>query len=644
MKTSKPTTLAAIALGLLASISSTHAQTLVYDEEFDSTGNGYNIDASTAIIGDDDWVDFGNRVTTDFNGNEGYFTADSGSETVLAGRSNSGDLQIRTDFAPGITKDEVGRIEIRARIDIDQNDAYDDTLVASSLSLFWGTDTYVVPGAQNGNSNVSNNSLGTADQVIAESDGWHLFVWIDNGGLSGGSGNTVNSWRLDAVNGNSGSSFEVDYFKVEESTLIQIDPVDPIPAEFTLREEWNWNTNGAAEGWTPTANGHFTISGVSGGLLTGISDGGGDPGLNSPSFEVLDVTSGRFIIEIGILADSGDTAEKQLFWKLNGGGVSATQSIKIPAGSVPANDALHVIRLNLEDVINNRITGLRYDPSNAMNITSNIDYIRIYSEGPEIPYFPPPVVELDPAPLGPEFIEQQVWDWDIVDDLDGWSTADMEFSNPNDSFSGVFDSAIFGEAIGTDPKITSSAFSVNPPASQQFVVEIDFDDLGAPDTGGQLFWIDDNVGFLGTRSVVTPNVPFDESPHTVRVTFTNNIEGALRQLRFDPTNIDQRYFGIDAVRIYTNGEPVTPEAPRITSFSYDSTTGDAEVVLLGNASTVYSFVRAADLDFSASSSITLTGATIGTLSGGGVETNGSGNATVQFNLGTSPMNFLRAED
>ncbi|MEP4079385.1 hypothetical protein [Haloferula sp.] len=642
MKIHKSRISAVMLSGLLTSASLSHAQTILFQEEFDGT-TGYNPDSNTAMVGENDWVDFANRISGNFNAVEGYATAVGGTETVVTGSSATGqnDPQIRSDFATNFDKTMVGRVELRIRLDSDKDDDFDsdDTVVATNVTIAFGTSQYINPGAANIAG--TNTSIGVADSVTAQSDGWHLVVWDDVGGLTGGGvTDTIQSLRIDPVNINPETSFEIDSLTFYESEIVEIDPVDPIPVDFNLKEEWTFDSD--AEGWTVGANGHFTLGSFAGGLLSGISDGGSDPNLDSPGFEVLDVESGQFIIELGLVIDEDDDTEKQLFWKLGGGGAVGTQ--KIAFKGIPSDGSLHVVRINLDDAINDRITGLRFDPSNEIAITSSIDYVRIYSKGTEIPYFPPPVVELDPAPLGGGFLLQQEWDWDIDDDLDSWIVNNSLLMNPNDGDTGVFNSTIFAESIGADPQMISPAFSINPPASQQFVVEIDFEADGAPDTGGQLFWIDDNMGFLGVRSVVTPVVDFDEDPHTVRVTFTNNIEGALRQLRFDPTNIEETYFGIDAIRIYTSGPPVSTEAPRITSFSYDSATGDSEAVLLGNATTVYTFSSAADLDFTSSTPISLTGATVGSLSGGGVETDGSGNATVQFNLGMDPANFIRAED
>ncbi|MFC7336031.1 hypothetical protein ACFQY0_02485 [Haloferula chungangensis] len=633
------------ALSLLAGMSLLNAQT-IYNEEFDGLGNGYNSDSATAVAGDDDWVDFNNRITTDFSGNEGYFTAVGGTETVLTGASNAqNDPQVRSDFSPGLNQADIGRVELRIRIDTDLDLDYDadDSIAAEFVELSWGFAGYVSPGA--GNIGGNNTVFGLPDTIEVQSDGWHLLIWDDNGGLGFG---TVNSLRIDPTTGAgiNTASFEIDYLRIEQATAtpeVELDPTTPIGAEFTLRQEWNWNTDGDQEGWTPGGNGHFTVTGVAGGLLTGESSDN-DAQLNSPAFEALDVETGRFIIEIGIVSDVNDTSSKRLFWGLDGDGVTADQSRVI--SNVPNDGLSHVIRLNLNDVINDRLTSLRYDPSSTSGITSNLDYIRIYSEGPEITPIPDPLAELDPATLSPTFQLQEEWTFENVDDAEGWTGIQVAIANPNDGFTGVFNGSLFVDTTGTDSRVVSPGFATNASASGVFVVEIDYPADFTPDDNGQFFWSNGTGGF-GGNLVNTPNVPNEGAPHTVRITLTSDhvTDGVLTGLRFDSTNGESVYYGVEAVRVYTDGPPVSTEAPRITSFNYDPSTGNSEASLVGTPSTVYSFVSATDLDFTGSSTIALTGATVGTLSGGGVQTDGGGNATVQFNLGTTATKtFVRAED
>ena len=194
-------------------VSTTSAATVAYLDEFDGNTNGYNPDSTTAVAAGD-WVDFANRIGNDFSGNEGYTTAVGGSETVLTGGANSGDPQIRADFGIGIDKTTVAEFALRLRADVDQNSTYDDALVNANFNLFWGTDQYVHPGAQNGNSQLNFN-LGGPTSLVAQSDGWHLATWtIPAGGLTAGTGGNLDSLRIDPVNNLIGSSFEVDYVSV----------------------------------------------------------------------------------------------------------------------------------------------------------------------------------------------------------------------------------------------------------------------------------------------------------------------------------------------------------------------------------------------------------------------------------------------
>ncbi|MCH7226878.1 hypothetical protein [Haloferula sp. A504] len=89
-----------------------------------------------------------------------------------------------------------------------------------------------------------------------------------------------------------------------------------------------------------------------------------------------------------------------------------------------------------------------------------------------------------------------------------------------------------------------------------------------------------------------------------------------------------------------------PSTLALADFTYDPADGSAEVSIVGAANTNYKLVEADDLDFSNpdQNPIPLTAASVGTLDGNEVTTDASGNATVQFNLGTAKAaTFLRAE-
>jgi len=82
------------------------------------------------------------------------------------------------------------------------------------------------------------------------------------------------------------------------------------------------------------------------------------------------------------------------------------------------------------------------------------------------------------------------------------------------------------------------------------------------------------------------------------------------------------------------------------SFTYDPATGNAEASIVGAPNTNYKLTEAGDLDFTNPDAdpVPLTGATVGAQAGNEVTTDGTGNATVQFNLGTTKTaTFIRAE-
>jgi acyl-CoA thioesterase-1 len=87
-------------------------------------------------------------------------------------------------------------------------------------------------------------------------------------------------------------------------------------------------------------------------------------------------------------------------------------------------------------------------------------------------------------------------------------------------------------------------------------------------------------------------------------------------------------------------------SPRLSGLIYLHATGESEINFSGNPNTRYKLVRADDLDFSnpTEDPLALMSATIGTIEAGGFVTDSNGNATLQFNLGTGPMSFVRAEE
>jgi len=191
----------------------------LFNEEFDGTV-GYNVSSATALVGDNDWVDFSDRLTASavgLGGIEGYATAFGGTETVLTGapRAGQNDPQIRSDFEPGFDKTLVNGLELRLRIDLNLNGTYDDTLTAANFNVYWGTQAYATPGAVNGPSQLNFN-FGSPTAITAQGEGWYLATWtITPGSLTQGTnGVTVRSLRVDPVNNVPGASYELDYLRV----------------------------------------------------------------------------------------------------------------------------------------------------------------------------------------------------------------------------------------------------------------------------------------------------------------------------------------------------------------------------------------------------------------------------------------------
>mgnify|MGYP001571741790 CR=1 FL=1 len=198
---------------------------VLFLEEFDGNNKGYNVNSATAVSGGD-WVDFGNRIAASDIGTsiEGYTTAGTG-ESVLAGASGAGqnDPQIRSDFSIGFADaGDITSISVRIRVDLNDNGIFDDTLAESNVDLAFGNATYVVPKAGN-TANAGNQNFdglaGFTSTKIDEANGWTIFSYTCEVDRLG----SMRSLRLDPINNNPGTSYEVDYISIqgipEPSTL-----------------------------------------------------------------------------------------------------------------------------------------------------------------------------------------------------------------------------------------------------------------------------------------------------------------------------------------------------------------------------------------------------------------------------------------
>ena len=126
--------------------------------------------------------------------------------------------------------------------------------------------------------------------------------------------------------------------------------------------------------------------------------------------------------------------------------------------------------------------------------------------------------------------------------------------------------------------------------------------------------------------------------------------GGAIQATFNGEVIDATAFAAN-FEVSADGKTLTmvttepPVTPLLTGFTYAVATGACEVSIEGAANTAYKLVEAADLDFSSPDQdpVPLDAATVGTLAGDVVTTDGDGNATVEFEL-TGDATFIRAEE
>ncbi|MCH7228954.1 hypothetical protein [Haloferula sp. A504] len=162
--------------------------------------------------------------------------------------------------------------------------------------------------------------------------------------------------------------------------------------------------------------------------------------------------------------------------------------------------------------------------------------------------------------------------------------------------------------------------------------------------GGTIYVNRDVSGVL-TNGNVGPLLE-DTDPADVDIGATNwfRIKGltpdANGDLAFSMGGANSPFSGFQLIRM------PAPSSVVLVDFTYNPATGTAEVSIEGIPNTPYKLVEADDLDFSNpdQNPIPLSGASVGTQVGNTVTTDGSGSATVQFNLGTTKdATFLRAE-
>lgn len=132
--------------------------------------------------------------------------------------------------------------------------------------------------------------------------------------------------------------------------------------------EWNWQTNGNYEGWTPGND--IASSSVTDGMLQ-VTLGGADSQLTSPAVSINAADNKQFVLQYRNGTGNGTA---QLYWKTTGHGYSEAYSLPI---SVQTDNEWHELRVQLPASWTGTVTELRFDPSQGSSGTFEIDYMRI---------------------------------------------------------------------------------------------------------------------------------------------------------------------------------------------------------------------------------------------------------------------------
>ncbi len=258
---------------------------------------------------------------------------------------------------------QVGYIKMRYRV----LDGAGTPIIPPPTDLLLST-----PGGVQGNANATSNSQTVVDAV----NGWTENVWNLTDVFTG----TLTALRIDPVGGpidGGNGIFEIDYIQALETDVappfvVEVDPPAIAPRYQLVRE---WTTDADWAKWTPT---DFTIDSITGGVLSGTSTSG-DAQLsvtNAADFgaPVPAPVSGKFVFEYAITQGLASSGEQILFYTDDAGGVSAARSVT----TADTDNAPHVVRATLTNLITGNLTGLRFDPSAVIDAPTSLDYFRVY--------------------------------------------------------------------------------------------------------------------------------------------------------------------------------------------------------------------------------------------------------------------------
>lgn len=151
--------------------------------------------------------------------------------------------------------------------------------------------------------------------------------------------------------------------------------------------------------------------------------------------------------------------------------------------------------------------------------------------------------QIDPGAVPATHTLVKAWEFNTDGDAEGWTGSGLGTLT-------VAGGVISGGATNNDPQLLNNAFTALPLGYSTILeFSVTINRLGATAGGGTVFWGDYGGSVVGGKSKAI-NVPEDNLPHVVRITFSGGVKD-LNQLRLDPTSVGfPKNVSFDYVRVY----------------------------------------------------------------------------------------------
>ncbi len=246
------------------------------------------------------------------------------------------------------------------------------------------------------------------------------------------------------------------------------------------------------------------------------------------------------------------------FLLLLNGGLNPSSTLTRTLNETVAGDGWVKLTYNLSALTASTYNTIRFDPSDTIGESFEIDYIRFI----EIAN-PRPLVEVDPVAAIPSTLNL-VRQWDSAAELDElkelnfspWATGSCSTVAGNSD-----GDCVGGTSSGNGDAMVSTPGGLGIPvgATGKAIVEIGVIPSAATGVGNDnqiLFWSDSAGGFGGGRALEIPKftpAQINEGVlRKIRVTFDSDIITELKELRYDPFGGTGFATEIDYIRIYTD--------------------------------------------------------------------------------------------